>query len=269
MQEKTKLKNYRIPIINAETSKTELAMKLYNVGNRIMNTYIYQVPEGYIMIDTGYGHSLKKVEKRANRQGIPLSGVNYVFLTHAHDDHAGFLNELLSKYPDIKVILHRRAIPTLLRGQNSFDGGCSGFTAFIFCKFMGLIGKGKHLFPPVERQYLDRFMILSPQNLSAAENLLQGKILFTPGHTPDSISLQKGNKIFCGDAAMNGLPSLKRITIWIENKNAFQNSWNTLIDAKADWIFPAHGKPFKRETLKKYIRHIPGIKLYRLKRVIK
>ena len=81
------------------------------------------------------------------------------------------------------------------------------------------------------------------------ESVLQGKILFTPGHTSDSISLKIGNKIFCGDAAMNGLPSLKRITIWIENKNAFYNSWNILIDEKADWIFPAHGKPFRREEL--------------------
>ena len=79
-------------------------MDIYNVGSRVMNTYIYQAAEGYVMIDTGYEHSLKNVERRASKQGIPLSGVKYVFLTHAHDDHAGFLNELLSKYPDVKVI---------------------------------------------------------------------------------------------------------------------------------------------------------------------
>lgn len=33
-----------------------------------------------------------------------------------------------------------------------------------------------------------------------------------------------GNKMFCGDVAMNGMPSLKRITIRIENKKALQNS---------------------------------------------
>lgn len=246
-------------------SKGELIMIIYNAGNRVMNTYIYPALEGYIMIDTGYEHSLQRVEKRAYKQGIPLSDIKYVFLTHAHDDHAGFLNELLSKYPDIKVIIHNQAISTLLRGQNSFDGGCSSLIALAFCRLMGLIGKGKHLFPAIDKQYIDRFIEISPQNLINIEYILQGKILFTSGHTSDSISLKIGNKIFCGDAAMNGMPSLKGVTIWIENKKAFQNSWNKLIDEKAEWIYPAHGKPFRREKLEKYINHISKIKLYRLK----
>ena len=135
---------------------------IYNAGSRVVNTYLYRVSEGYIMIDTGYEHSLKHVEKRANRQGIAFSEIKYVFLTHAHDDHAGFLNELLAKYPAIKVILHNRAKPTLLKGQNSFAGGCSGLTAFIFCRLMGLIGKGKHLFPAIDKQYIDRFNQITP-----------------------------------------------------------------------------------------------------------
>ena len=44
----------------------ELVMEIYNAGNRVMNTYIYRALQGYIMIDTGYEHSLKRVEKRAN-----------------------------------------------------------------------------------------------------------------------------------------------------------------------------------------------------------
>ena len=79
-----------------------------------MNTYIYHTVNGYIMIDTGYEHSMKNVEKRANKQGIAFSEIKYIFLTHAHDDHAGFLNELLSKYPELKVIISHLAMPTLL-----------------------------------------------------------------------------------------------------------------------------------------------------------
>lgn len=240
-------------------------MVIYNVGNRVMNTYIYHAVEGWVMIDTGYEHSLKSVEKRAHSHGIALSEVKYVFLTHAHDDHAGFLNELLWKYPDIKVIIHSQAMPTLLRGQNSFVGGCSSLMALVFCKFMGLIGKEKHLFPAIERQNTDKFIEILPQNLANIENILEGKVLLTPGHTSDSISLKIGNKIFCGDAAMNGIPSLRRVTIWIEDKDAFQNSWNILIDEKVDWIYPSHGKPFKRENLEKYVNRIPKIRLYALK----
>ena len=239
-------------------------MVIYNVGNRVMNTYIYPIATGYVMIDTGYEHSLRNVEKKLNKQGITLFEIKYVFLTHAHDDHAGFLNELLSKYSNIRVILSDKAMPTLLKGQNSFIGGCSGLSALIFCKFIELLGKGKHLFPAIEKQYMDRFIEVSSQNLASVETLLQGKILFTPGHTSDSISLKIGNIIFCGDAAMNDMPSFKRITIWIEDKNVFQNSWNILIAQKVDFIYPAHGKPFHSNDLKKYKNYICKVRLYEL-----
>ena len=120
-----------------------------------MNTYIYHTVNGYIMIDTGYEHSMKNVEKRANKQGIAFSEIKYIFLTHAHDDHAGFLNELLSKCPELKVIISHLAMPTLLRGQNSFVGGCSSLSALIFCKFMRIVGHGNHLFPAIDKKYIN------------------------------------------------------------------------------------------------------------------
>lgn len=240
-------------------------VNVHNVGNRIVNTYVYPISNGYVMIDTGYEHSFKAVTRKLNRIGIALSEIKYVFLTHAHDDHAGFLNELLKKCPNLQVIISDKAIPTLLKGQNSFVGGCSGLLPLLFCKFLALIGKGKHLFPPIEKQYIDRFIQILPQNITAIEELLQGKILFTPGHTSDSISLVVGNIIFCGDAAMNGIPSLHRITIWIEDKIAFQNSWNTLIAEEASMIYSAHGKPFCKSELEKYNDCINCVRLYKLK----
>lgn len=91
-------------------------MDIVNAGNIIMNTYVYPCSNGYIMIDTGYEHSLKDVESKLNRKGIKLPDIKYVFLTHAHDDHAGFLNELLGVNTDMKVIMSDKSMPTLKRG---------------------------------------------------------------------------------------------------------------------------------------------------------
>ena len=131
-------------------------MNIINAGNIIMNTYVYPCPNGYIMIDTGYEHSLKDVATELNRNGINLSDIKYVFLTHAHDDHAGFLNELLGKNADLKVIMSNKSMPTLKRGQNVFNGGCSTSLAWVFCKLMGMVGKAEHRFPVVEDKYNDR-----------------------------------------------------------------------------------------------------------------
>ena len=125
---------------------TYIMNKIINVGNRIMNTYVYHTPSGYIMIDTGYEHSLASVKKKLKSLGISISEISYVFLTHAHDDHSGFLNELLHANQDLKVIMSDKAMSTLKRGQNSFDGGCSTFLAWIFCKFMTVFGKAEHRF---------------------------------------------------------------------------------------------------------------------------
>lgn len=240
-------------------------MKIYNAGDIVMNTYLYPVDDGYVMIDTGYEGGLCAVEKRLVKEGIDLSLVKYIFLTHAHDDHAGFLTELLNKYPDIKVIMSDKAMPTLKRGQNSFEGGCSTLLAFVFCKLMALFGKAEHKFPAIPDRFNDRFIEITEENKAEIEREISGKIIYTPGHTCDSISLRVGNIIFCGDAAMNGFPSINRLIIWIENLRDFEKSWEILINEGADMIYPAHGKPFKTSDLEKYKGKISKIKLRALK----
>ena len=239
-------------------------IKIINVGNRIMNTYVYHSNHGYVMIDTGYEHSLKNVEKKLNKNNIQLEDIEYVFLTHAHDDHAGFLNELLYKNNHLKVIMSDKAMPTLKKGQNSFDGGCSTMLAWVFCKCMGLFGKSKHLFPIIEDKFNHRFIEITKENQFELEKILQGKILITPGHTKDSISLKMNKIVFCGDAAMNNLPSTKRFTIWIEDKEQYEQSWNQFIEEKVEVIYPAHGKSFSISDLIKYKNEISKIKLYKL-----
>ena len=236
-------------------------MKIINIGNRIMNTYVYRAPGGYVMIDTGYEHSMKKVEKKLKSKGFNFSEIKYLFLTHAHDDHAGFLNELMNKYPNIQVIINPDSIPVLMKGQNRFDGGCSSLTAYVFCKMMSLWGKGKHLFPRIDFNNIDRMIQIDNSNKSRLETLLGGKILFTPGHTYDSISLKVGRYVFCGDAAMNGFPSSHRITIWVENKGDFEKSWEKFMEQRVRVVVPAHGKPFPIKDLEKNFKFISRIKL--------
>ena len=240
-------------------------MKIVNVGNIVMNTYVYPCSNGYIMIDTGYENSLKKVEKKLNKEGIQLSDIQYVFLTHAHDDHAGFLNELLGKNSDLKVIMSDKAMPTLKRGQNSFDGGCSTRLAWLFCKLMGLFGKAEHRFPKIDDRYDNRFVEITDSNKEELERILQGEIISNPGHTKDSISLKVGNIVFCGDAAMNDFPSIRRLIIWIENLVEFEKSWERLIALDVDMLYPAHGSPFPKSDLMKYKKYISKIRLYKLK----
>ena len=126
---------------------------------------------------------------------------------------------------------------------------------------MAVFGKAEHRFPCIEDKFDDRFIEITDANINQLEELLQGKILFTPGHTSDSISLKKDNMIFCGDAAMNGFPSMKRLIIWIENMEQFEQSWEIIINENVEFIYPAHGKIFHVNDLRKYKDNIRKIRL--------
>ena len=81
---------------------------------------------------------------------------------------------------------------------------------------------------------------------------LIGKIIETPGHTIDSISvLLENGDCFLGDAAANFLQfaGTKYCVIGITNLDEYYRSWQKIISENPQQIFPAHGKPFTAEKL--------------------
>ena len=242
-----------------------MTMETRNAGNRIMNTWLYPIEGGWVMIDTGYENSYASVLKKLQKLWINPKEVRYLFLTHAHDDHAGFLEEWMTKYPNTQVIAHEKSIEGLRKGQNRFVGGCSTMMAFLFCQLMALLGNGDHRYPRLSEEHLAKIITLNEANLEEMESELNGKILFTPGHTVDSISLVVDGNLFCGDAAMNGIPSSHKITIWVENKTEFEKSWDVMLASGAKKIYPAHGSPFCPCQLKKNKKFIAGLRLRSLK----
>ena len=156
-------------------------------------------------------------------------------------------------------------IEGLRRGQNSFEGGCSTLMAYFFCQLMALIGNGGHRYPGLTEGHLAKIVTLNGDNQAQLESDLKGKILYTPGHTEDSISLLVDGNLFCGDASMNGIPSSHKITIWVADKSAFEKSWDTMLASGAKKIYPAHGNPFLPGKLTENKKLIAGLRLHPLK----
>lgn len=236
-------------------------MKIYNIGNRIVNNYIIETTEGYVVIDTGYAENYALFLKKLQKLNIDKKEIRYIFITHAHDDHVGFLNELKN---DTKatLVMHRESPERLLAGHNKFVGGCSGLLAKIFVESMRLAGKGKHEFPVVKIDETDKVILWNGQNQFFKQQGIGLEIISLPGHTSDSIGLLTDNGLlFCGDACMNGIPSVRRNIIWIENVEDYRQSWNTMIQSPAEVIYPSHGKPFPKSDLLKYRKYLEKIKL--------
>jgi glyoxylase-like metal-dependent hydrolase (beta-lactamase superfamily II) len=239
-------------------------LKIINLGNIVANNYLVSSNDKYLLIDTGYENDFKRFCKNMKQKNINLSQIDYIFLTHAHDDHAGFLNELLH-HTSAKIILHPLAIERLREGKHLFIGGCSTKKALLFCKAMALAGKGDHIFPVIEKQFEERYITTDSGTIRDFEKIFSAKIIETPGHTSCSISVLLNNEyLFCGDAAMNGFPSSMRATIWISDLNQFCKSWETIISLNSKIMYPGHGKPFSPNDLTKYLDEVRNFRSYPL-----
>lgn len=66
------------------------------------------------VVDTGTNASVPLVLAALGELGVDRNAVEFVFVTHAHLDHAGGAGLLLSKLPQARAVLHPRAAPHLL-----------------------------------------------------------------------------------------------------------------------------------------------------------
>lgn len=192
-----------------------------------------------------------------------LEDIKFIFITHVHDDHVGFLNELIID-TNATLIMHTDSLRRLLLRHNEYIGGCPNMLAKLFIKGMQMVGIGKHTFPIIE---INDNTIFQDDTCQYFRQIgLNIDIISLLGHTGDSIGLLTDDGVLlCGDACMNGFPSINRNIIWIENLEEYRKSWDIMIQSSAKMIFPSHGKPFPKKDLIKYRSYLNSIKLFNVK----
>lgn len=234
-------------------------MEVINIGNRIVNNYLISTEQGYIAIDTGYSGNFSRYAKSLTERNISFADISYILITHVHDDHVGFLAELIEA-TDAILIMHHESPGRLLKGRNNDKGGCSSLLARLFVDSMMFAGIGKHEFPVLER--FPETLLWDGKRQFFREAGIAIDILPLPGHTSDQIGLLTADgDLFCGDAAMNGFPSLKRSIIWIEELCDYVHSWDVMIASDARMIYPSHGTPFSASDLIRFRNNLNKLQL--------
>jgi len=102
----------------------------------VTNCYLLKADHRYVLIDTGYDWEWDTFRKQLDRAKIDFADIEYLILTHHHDDHAGLLNQVVTKNPGIKVVMSKRAKELLTKGRNdrtnvSVNGTAPWFPALV------------------------------------------------------------------------------------------------------------------------------------------
>jgi len=224
----------------------------------VTNCYLMRADKGYVLVDTAYDWEWDAFCRELEIAGVGFGDLEYLILTHHHDDHAGLLNQLVAQNPRIKIVMSEHAKDLLAKGRNDWSRG-GGYinrriNALATLKRV-LDKKWTQTFPPyVTRD--DDILVTEDTGLRELGIGLDGRIIQTPGHSTDSISvaLPDGDWLV-GDAAANILQfaGTKYCVPLVEDLDQYYRTWTIILEAGAKQILPAHGGPFPAAELRRHI----------------
>lgn len=212
------------------------------------NAFLIPGTGGYLLIDTGYADDYDEFLSALAENSIDVKQITHIFLTHHHDDHAGFAARLV-KESNARLIVHKAGVSALNRGRN--DPSLDTLNTCVTALAGAFLFFHDDEYPPVE--LTSRDSVINGDDFSTLENLgIPGKIITTPGHTRDSVTIVlNSGYAFVGDAAMDLLSicMCDHQPIFVENRSKVFSSLKKLKSSGATRIFPAHGDSFDIEEL--------------------
>ncbi|MDD4120675.1 MAG: MBL fold metallo-hydrolase [Clostridia bacterium] len=234
-------------------------MEIINLGVTLFNNYLLKFEKGCVLLDAGYTTDYPTFLKKIEKAGVKIEDIKYLVLTHVHNDHIGYMKDLLEN-TSIVPILHEEAEGRLLEGKNRL-GDCSGFLSRCLSFLSKVSGKSGETWEPITLD--DRKVYANKDNDYLKKQGFPLTIVELPGHTPDNIGLLTDEgSLFSGDMTINGFPARHRKTFLIENLEEYKTSWKKIIDLNPHTIIPCHGKKFPISDMKKYHGKVETIKLW-------
>jgi glyoxylase-like metal-dependent hydrolase (beta-lactamase superfamily II) len=181
------------------------------------NHYLVGYRGGRLLVDAGYAGSLPQLRYSLKRYGIESSSVRHVMLTHHHPDHAGLTQEVKRAF-GARLIIHEAQIPYLRELQEFHERRRETYEPIVVAP--------------------DDVVVSSANSRPALKRIgLEGEIVETPGHSPDSVSLVlDGGVAFVGDLHLPDQATGELL-------ESVRESWNRLLGLGVRTAYPGHGGP--------------------------
>lgn len=192
------------------------------------------------IIDTGSNDSVSHVRDALAKLGLCAADVDYVMLTHIHLDHAGGAGQMMSEFPNAKLVVHPRGARHMAEPSRLL----AGVTAVYGADY-------------VQQVYGEILPIPAERIIEAADGCsinLAGRRLHcldTPGHARHHICIhdETANALFTGDTFglsyretdVNGAPFIFPTTTPTQfEPDAMRQSIKRLVALQAEAVYLTH-----------------------------
>lgn len=179
------------------------------------------------IIDTGTGIHTKRVLDEI-KEFIDPRKIKQIILTHEHFDHTGGIKELKKNISDeTKIISHKKAAEKIEKGESNF------------AKMLGV--KMESVPVDIKIDNKDEIQIGDEKWL----------VLYTPGHSPGSISLyEKNSKSLISGDTIFAYGSFGRYDLPGGNPHLLKKSINRISELDIENLYPGHENVIKGDAKK-------------------
>ncbi len=177
------------------------------------NTFLIEGRTGNLLLDTDYAGTLSSFYRELKRSGKTISEIGYVLATHYHPDHMGLVGELMKQ--NVKLLL--------LDCQKENVHYSDAIFSRDKLKFVQIDDNQAIVISCAEsREFLSGMGI-------------DGEIVHTPSHSPDSVSLVLDN----GDCFIGDLEPYEYIEAYEDNQK-LKSDWAKIMAFNPKRVFFAH-----------------------------
>jgi glyoxylase-like metal-dependent hydrolase (beta-lactamase superfamily II) len=197
-------------------------------GVRGANSYLFDSPEGLVLVDTGFPGNADAILGELQSLGKAPEDVRHILLTHCDIDHVGSAEELRSR-TGATIGAHADEVALLTGQAKRVSHGLFGLITGILRMFIRV--------RPIQPDLRFR----------EGDEICGLRVLHTPGHTPGSMSLFLAEKgvLFSGDALLtdrDGNVTAPR-TAMAGDPEKLDESAERLRALPFTTLLPGHGRP--------------------------